>query len=170
MAIRMAGLSRRGQNCAMRKLALIAAATCGLGAAAVAHAQGWRPEPAPIRPGGIETCAVRWPTLGLAVMLSRWKDGTESALLSVAEANPKGWLELVIDGRRFTARTTNLRYWAQPEVVAALLDGATLHVDFLDREGKPKRAEVDLASLKAAYEACQEALGPAPSTASAKPR
>lgn len=158
----------------MRKSRLILAAlACCLAAPAAAKKEkaAWRAEPEPKRPGGVETCAVRWPSHGLAVMVSRWGDGAMTHLISLAEANPKSTLELILDdGKRFMARAIDVRYWARPDVVEALLAGKSMKAEFLDRDGKPVRVDVDLASLKAAYEACQVSLGAAPTTASAKER
>jgi hypothetical protein len=137
-----------------------------------ASAEAWKAERQPSRPGGVESCAVRWQPLGVSLTRSRWSDGAMTHLFTVAFAHPGATLELRTDaGARFLARASDLKYWSQAAIAEALLAGRKANLTFHDHNGKPGTAQIDLATLKAAYEACGEALASqAPSKPKAKPR
>jgi len=150
---------------------------CGIalafaGAEATAADGAWKAERSPSRPGGVESCAVRWQPLGVALTSSRWPDGATTHLFSMAWAHPGATLDLKIDaGARFVGRVNDLKYWSQPGIAEAMLAGRKMEVQFHDHKGKPAKAEVDLATMKPAYDACRVALAqPAPSKPSANPK
>lgn len=147
-------------------LALAGAAEAG------AAEPSWTTERTPSRPGGVESCAVRWQPLGLALTRSRWPDGSATHLLSMALAHPGATLDVRIDAAtRYVARANDLKYWSQPGIAAALLAGKKAELAFHDRKGLPGKAQVDLATMKPAYDACLEALArPAPSKPNASSR
>lgn len=142
------------------------------GAEAVAAGAAWKAERSPSRPGGVESCAARWAPLGLALTSSRWADGKTTHLFTMAWAHPGATLDLMIDASaRFVGRVNDLKYWSQPAIAEALLAGKRMELQFHDPQGKPGKAEVDLATMKPAYEACIEALAqPAPGKPDANPR